>query len=119
MQKGRAQGGVHVHVQSCQYMFGCMMTGISGRDVAFMAVKLSWATETMKESHLRKQNNAEMLPFIWKQHSNVWISFTGWTIAWVNACGLASKEINEGGTVMGGYCRPHSEEVDEVFCKQL
>lgn len=29
------------------------------------------------------------------------------------------RETNTGGTVRGGYCRPHSEEVDEVFCKQL
>lgn len=43
----------------------------------------------------------------------------GWTIPWVNACGLVLKETNEGGSVMEGYCRPHSEEVDEVFCKQL
>lgn len=29
------------------------------------------------------------------------------------------KETNNGGIVMGGYCRPHTEEVDEVFYKQL
>lgn len=29
------------------------------------------------------------------------------------------RETNEGGTVMEDYCRPHSEEADEVFCKQL
>lgn len=29
------------------------------------------------------------------------------------------KETNKSGIVMGGYCRPHTEEVDEVFYKQL
>lgn len=29
------------------------------------------------------------------------------------------RKTNKGGIVMRGYCRPHSKEVDEVFCKQL
>lgn len=29
------------------------------------------------------------------------------------------KETNKDGIVMGHYGRPHSEEADEVFCKQL
>lgn len=60
MQKGKVQVGVH---DSCQYMSGCMMTLISRRDVAFMTMELSSAIETMREIHLRKQNNAELLPF--------------------------------------------------------
>lgn len=29
------------------------------------------------------------------------------------------KETNNGGIVMGSYCRLHTEEVDKVFYKQL
>lgn len=29
------------------------------------------------------------------------------------------RQTNKGGIVMGGYCRPHGEEVDEIFCKLL
>jgi len=29
------------------------------------------------------------------------------------------RETNKGSIVMGGYCRPHSEAVDDILCKQL
>lgn len=96
-----------------------MKTGILGRDVAFMTMELSWAIETERDPP-KKTEQCRIVALYMKGTLKCVELIYGMDNSlgeclWVGI----KRKTSEVGTVMEGYCRPHSEEVDEVFCKQL
>lgn len=95
------------------------MTGISGRDVAFMTMEHSRAIETMRDPPKKTEQCRIVALYIKGTLKCVELIYgmdnSLGKCLWVGI----KRETSKGGTVMEGYCRSHKEEVDEIFSKQL
>lgn len=101
-------------------MSGCMMTGISGRDVVFYDHETLLSNRNYERDPPKKTEQCRIVALYMKGTLKCVELIYGMDNSLGECLWIGIKrETNEGGTVMEGYCRPHSEEVDEVFCKQL